>query len=383
MKKILALVSGMSPAIITETIYALAIDEDPWIPDEIYIFTTAEGKRKIISDLLDKNIYKQMCSELNITEVMSAKSIITVQHKGVDLEDIRTSSENDIFANFLVDGIHDLCENSSSELYVSLAGGRKTMSYYMGYALSLFGRPQDKLFHVLVSSPFDGGVTPVFYYPNTNIDYVDRNGNLLNGSTAELELAEIPYVSIRNSYPKDLVKKGRFSESLRKIQNEIDPNTATLKLVDASFTIICNDIAVKLTTLEYAIYYFFAASKFEEDERDRIYRIEDIDPKDIFAILENLVKLDWRTTENTFNKFKDSYIKTTKDNEQRLKDFNSALRKHIHKINTKIVEQLTGVYSHFKIDCVTKEKDEMVNKVYKLYSINVLSDNIEISLANR
>ena len=42
-----------------------------------------------------------------------------------------------------------------SALHVSIAGGRKTMGFFLGYALSLYGRAQDKLSHVLVSPPFE------------------------------------------------------------------------------------------------------------------------------------------------------------------------------------------------------------------------------------
>ena len=40
------------------------------------------------------------------------------------------------------------------------------MGYYLGYALSLFGRSQDRLSHVLVSDGYEGH--PEFYYPSKN-----------------------------------------------------------------------------------------------------------------------------------------------------------------------------------------------------------------------
>ena len=38
-KKILLLVSGMSPQIITETLYALITQPQPWVPDEVHLIT--------------------------------------------------------------------------------------------------------------------------------------------------------------------------------------------------------------------------------------------------------------------------------------------------------------------------------------------------------
>jgi CRISPR-associated protein (TIGR02584 family) len=56
-----------------------------------------------------------------------------------------------------------LTEDPDTEIHVSIAGGRKTMGYYLGYALSLYGRPQDRLSHVLVSDPYE--TNRDFYYP--------------------------------------------------------------------------------------------------------------------------------------------------------------------------------------------------------------------------
>lgn len=51
MKNVLFLVTGMSPQIITETVWALACDpkrNDKWIPDEIYVLSTQKGIRGCI-----------------------------------------------------------------------------------------------------------------------------------------------------------------------------------------------------------------------------------------------------------------------------------------------------------------------------------------------
>ena len=75
MKKLLAFVSGSSPAIITEKIYALATSATPWIPDEIKIFTTAHGKKKVMDSLINSGIYVQMCAELQIQQCLSEEDI--------------------------------------------------------------------------------------------------------------------------------------------------------------------------------------------------------------------------------------------------------------------------------------------------------------------
>ena len=61
------------------------------------------------------------------------------------LEDIRDRQDNESLGDFIATFIKEKAGDERSRLHCSLAGGRKTMSFYMGSALQLFGRPWDKL----------------------------------------------------------------------------------------------------------------------------------------------------------------------------------------------------------------------------------------------
>ena len=50
-KRILLSVTGMSPAVVTETLYAL-VTEKGFIPTEIQVITTVQGKNKLLDVLL-------------------------------------------------------------------------------------------------------------------------------------------------------------------------------------------------------------------------------------------------------------------------------------------------------------------------------------------
>ena len=53
-RKILLAVTGLSPQIVTETLYALAVGQDtPWVPDEIHLITSCEGADRARLSLLD------------------------------------------------------------------------------------------------------------------------------------------------------------------------------------------------------------------------------------------------------------------------------------------------------------------------------------------
>lgn len=64
-QNILFLVTGMTPAIITETIWALAcdpnLDEDSrWIPDRVEVLSTEHGLNQIHSRLLENKVIEQL-----------------------------------------------------------------------------------------------------------------------------------------------------------------------------------------------------------------------------------------------------------------------------------------------------------------------------------
>lgn len=71
------------------------------------------------------------------------------------MDDIISPEDNERAADCITAWIKDAAADDDAALHVSLAGGRKTMGYYVGYALSLFGRAQDRLSHVLVDDRYE------------------------------------------------------------------------------------------------------------------------------------------------------------------------------------------------------------------------------------
>ena len=53
-RRTLVVSTGLSPQVVTETLWALAIDRHPsWTPDEIVLVTTVEGARRARNTLAD------------------------------------------------------------------------------------------------------------------------------------------------------------------------------------------------------------------------------------------------------------------------------------------------------------------------------------------
>ncbi|MBP8198387.1 MAG: TIGR02584 family CRISPR-associated protein, partial [Chromatiaceae bacterium] len=160
-RRILLAVTGLTPQVVTETLYALAVQRQPaFIPTEIHLLTTAEGAEAARLGLLsaDPGWFHRLCRDYALPAMTFDASHIQVLRDvdGAPLEDIRTPADNQRAADTITETLRTLTADPDAALHVSIAGGRKTMGYYLGYALSLFARPQDRLSHVLVSAPFEG-----------------------------------------------------------------------------------------------------------------------------------------------------------------------------------------------------------------------------------
>lgn len=216
--KIFLAVTGMSPQIITETLYAL-IREKHWVPDEVRLITTGQGREHAVLQLLegDKH-FQQLLNDYQISQSVDFSEHSITVIRGVNggiLSDLRTPEDNEAAADTICTAIRELTNREGTELHVSLAGGRKTMGFYAGYALSLFGRPQDCLSHVLVSEHYESN--PDFFYPPPHTRVIRaRDGRVLDASAAKVWLAEIPFVRLRHRLPQTLLKGTHsFSETVR------------------------------------------------------------------------------------------------------------------------------------------------------------------------
>ena len=209
-RRVLVAVSGLTPQIVTETIYALTqIKKPAWIPTEVHLLTTIEGAQRARLSLFssDRNWFKRLCKDYSLPPIQFDESCIHIlhNHQGKPMADIRSVEDNTAAANAITTTLRQLSADKNSALHVSIAGGRKTMGFYVGYALSLFGRAQDRLSHVLVSEEFES--IPDFFYPTPYASTLNtRTGGMEDSQNARVTLAEIPFVSLRNGLPDSLLK---------------------------------------------------------------------------------------------------------------------------------------------------------------------------------
>jgi CRISPR-associated protein (TIGR02584 family) len=274
-------VVGVSPAILTETVWALAHPTDgtpPVIPDEILLLTTTRGKadleRNLFTALPEWNhqtvwqglrhaILGKRADQDTRLEIKPIR-VITINDpasgRARELDDIRTPHENAAAAELILDEVRRVTANDDTRLIASLAGGRKTMSALLYAAVSLLGRPTDRVTHVLVNEPFEQ--CPEFFYPNQPVQEVSTGATRarVRCRDARIDLAEILFVPLRNLFERQLARQpGGFRNLVAQCQQRVNDLTqAAVQLeIDATRTgMRVNGIAVPLSPLQHLLMLF-------------------------------------------------------------------------------------------------------------------------------
>lgn len=264
-KNILLLVTGMTPQIITETVWALACDpsnEEHWIPDEIHVLSTQDGLTQIRSRLFADQTFNQFKTMYPVTSNIQFDDRylhVIKNEQGLALTDLKTPEDNENAANAICEIIRDFTLQDDVTLHVSIAGGRKTMGFYAGYALSLYGRAQDRMSHVLVEEKFE--TARDFFYPTVQSSFVtDRFNKEWDAKDAQIWLAQIPFVRLKEAV-KDkhqLKSNDSFSDVVSKINESF--NDVKLILDIDNRKVIVNDkfIISDLPPREFAMLHWFA-----------------------------------------------------------------------------------------------------------------------------
>lgn len=258
-RRILLSVIGLTPQVITETVYALAQEYPENFPTELHVITTQQGYERVRLTLLDEKAgwLAQLRRDYDLPPIQfSFSHIHVIKNEDSPINDIRTEKDNEILADTITRHILAFTSDHNASLHVSIAGGRKTMSYYAGYALSLFARPQDKLSHVLVSEDFES--VPEFFYPTPYSKIIQfKRGDrqfFLDAQEAEVSLAYIPFVRLRNELPEGLITANvSFMKTIELTQTAIGEITICLNVTQKTLT--ASGINIPLKPVNLAFYW--------------------------------------------------------------------------------------------------------------------------------
>jgi len=106
--RILLAVTGLSPQIVTETVYALALTQTPrWVPDEVQLLTTARGADNARLKLLshEPGWFARLCADWRLPPIAfdAARIHVVRRADGSELDDIRDDADNLAAADAIVD----------------------------------------------------------------------------------------------------------------------------------------------------------------------------------------------------------------------------------------------------------------------------------------
>ncbi len=273
-KHVLISVAGLSPQVITETLYHYWCLVSPPVPiTEVFALTTLRSKQAVEDTLLgDNGKLKALCNDYNLPPIhldIANVHLLKGAH-GQPLKDISSVIDNEALADQIFSFVRKLATSTDICLHASIAGGRKTMGLYLGLAMQFYGKPGDTLSHVLVNPELEN--QEFFYPPPNGAEVVLRDGRTIPANQVRLELAEIPLLLLREKIP---FLKGHtdasYTELIEIAQREYNALQAIFPVVvdTCSRCLEIGEITIKLTPLELGLYLFFARQHLEHKGEGR------------------------------------------------------------------------------------------------------------------
>jgi len=226
-RRALVCLVGLSPQVVTETLYALATSADePFLPTALHIVTTSVGAQRVHEQLLAEGRLQALVESYFGGQALAfdvGTQLHVVQRDGVPLWDIQSAEDHTALADTVLRLVRGLARDEQCAIHASLAGGRKSMGFYIGYVLSLLGRAQDRLSHVLVEpSQFES--RPDFFYPPPEPVLLPGHGTPLSTADARVSLAPVSFVRISAGLHEQLQRDDLDFEGLvRRAQAALSP----------------------------------------------------------------------------------------------------------------------------------------------------------------
>lgn len=270
MRTVLLAVCGLSPQVITETLFAL--HQQGRQIDAIRILTTREGKAACIANLFGTGDgqYYQYLTEYGISRNsidFSPRHIHAVRDRdGREIDDINSEYENELFLEACMTRAFELTADSQTGVCFSLAGGRKTMSACLSLAAQCYGRKQDRIYHVLVTPEFER--CRDFYFPPLKPRKLQTFTRehlpcVVSTADAQVSLVPLPFFPLRDQLPGDMLQAPESPAGLMLSLVREQAEELVLNLVDRTVTWKNTEREIKPALL--AFYAFFAELKKKAD----------------------------------------------------------------------------------------------------------------------
>lgn len=223
LRTILLATTGLSPAVLTETIWALAHEKPAVIPDQVIVLTTTTGRAQIEKQLFGPDaiwdqlrralLGKNAANDPRLDFDLTPDRVKVVHHRvgarRQPLDELATPEQNTAFADAIAQELWTHTSQPDTRVVASLAGGFKTMSALMLSAMQLLANPGDRVTHILVGGGFDA-TTPPFFFPQQKLQTLKtRDGAVVRATAAasRLQLIDLPVIPLRRWFAEILDRK--------------------------------------------------------------------------------------------------------------------------------------------------------------------------------
>lgn len=329
-KHVLIAILGITPAVLTEAVWALATQRGI-VPDEIVVFTTKTGKARLAEGLIASGVWCRLVKALR-DEGCDVKGKLKFDEEGSvylfkdanrkPIEDLRSREDNLEAANMMMKEIHDYASRGTWVIHALLSGGRKTMTALFFSCMCLQGRGCDRIYHVLATDPYEK--IPKFFFPENGItyEYVEKvkgreKRKKCKSRDAKIDLFEVPFVYMGEwaeqrcrAISKNLSYENLINDVQKSFNHELYPKHVVLDLTYGQVEF--DDKVMELSPVNFMVLAFLLQGYGRQDVIGKMNALktymydedEDSDGKfreDISLTLPWLYKLGWigRTKKST------------------------------------------------------------------------------------
>lgn len=270
-RRVLLAVTGLKVAVVTETLHALAQRDPPWLADEVHVITTGDGAAPALAELSARpgSALSNLCLDLGLPQPRCDDSTVhVIANAAGPLPDLRSADDNRAAADTVLDVVRRLCADAEAQRHFSIAGGRKTLGFLLGYCASLLARPGDELSHVLVNPPFE--FVPGFYFPpRMPLQLPFGDGTTVNTADARIDLAAVPFIRLRTLLPAPLLAEGiSFTQTMAAVNGLWGQPALTLVLRRAlhsgqrwlGVACVSGGLEARLPAKPFALYWLMACA---------------------------------------------------------------------------------------------------------------------------
>jgi len=277
MKNVLIISIGSSPAIVTETLWALHTHtQAPFPVNQMHIVTTAgtvglehilyrDESGSVLPGEKLTLLYNELKADipelfLHIPKFLDSGNRVTL------VTDMKSETEAVAYGDSITELVFDVTEDRESVLHLSIAGGRKTMSYHAGAAMTLYGRSRDRLSHTLIE-PAELESCADFWWPTAQSHFVnhrflkDENRVPLRFSAragdARVILIDTPFLRARSFLPKGYFhRRDNYARAVQRMNAALESPGVVVNLPEDRISI--SGVEIRLEPVQAAVFAVLA-----------------------------------------------------------------------------------------------------------------------------